>query len=79
MRRLKKQPVTSYNPWDWKREAGERVYHPQPSLEGAYIYDLVESRGRNKRDTGELTPRLVRKNGKPRIAIQDDQGTWYWL
>lgn len=78
MSRIRKQPVASYNPWDWEREAGDRVYAYDPSHQAAYMIDLVESRGRNKRDAGELTPRIVKKNGKVRLAYRAGDGIWYW-
>jgi hypothetical protein len=34
--------------------------------------------GKDKRAIGELTPKLVKKNGKPRIAKLHDDGFWYW-
>ena len=77
MRRMRKQPSAGYNPWNFDLEAGDRVYDPQPELECCYIYDLVESRGRNKSAAGELTPVLVKKNGYPRRGVLGD-GVWYW-
>lgn len=78
VRKLRKQPKGQINNWNFDAENGERYFEPRPELEGAYIYDLTESRGMNKRDAGELTPRLVRKHGKPRVALLADDGLWYW-
>ena len=72
-RKMKKQPVARYSPWINELEPGDRVYQPKPEIEGAYIYDLKSSRGRDK-----LTPRLVKKDGKPRVAVMDGSGVWFW-
>ncbi len=78
MRKLHKQPVAEFDPWDDNREPGERVYQSRPALDGAYIYDLRESNGWGKRALGELTPCLVNKDGRPRLAVLADDGDWYW-
>lgn len=78
MRRLRKQPVAAFNPWDFEREIGDRVYSLQACCGDYHILDLVESRGRHKSAAGILSTRLVKKNGRARLAIRDDQGTWYW-
>lgn len=78
MRKIRKQPVCAYNPWNWNLEPGDRVYRVMPELEGAYMIDLRESTGRNKRDAGELTPHTVTKNGAPRLAVLGDNLQWYW-
>jgi len=75
MRKLRKQPTAFLNPWNQGFEVGDRAY---TFVAGGYhIYDLVESRGQNKRDAGELTPTCVKKNGYPRRAIKQG-GVWYW-
>lgn len=79
MRRMRKQPVAQLNQWDWDREPGDRVFRPMNKSEYAAIYDLVESNGRHKSAAGELTPRLVKKRGKPRRAAMDDVGVWHWI
>lgn len=79
VRRLRKQPTAVLAAWDHEAEQGDRRYIPKPELEGAWIVDLVLSRGRNKRDAGELTPKVVKKNGRPRIAQLHDAGLWYWV
>lgn len=79
MRKLRKQPTGPLNPWDFGAEPSDRVYEPRPDKDCAFIYDLRESRGRNKAAAGELTPQLVVKDGKPRQAVLDDDGLWYWL
>lgn len=78
MRRLHKQPVGQYNPWDDTLESGDRVYKPMTELEGAHMLDLVESNGWHKRTSGELSSVTVKKNGVPRIAVLDDKGIWRW-
>ena len=78
MAKLRKQPTAPLNSWDLDAEPGERRFISKPDLEGAYIVDLVEANGRDKRAAGELTPRVVKKSGVPRIAFQDDRGIWYW-
>jgi hypothetical protein len=79
VRRLRKQPTAGLSAWDHEAEPGDRRYIPKPELEGAWIVDLVLSSGRNKRDVGELTPKVVKKNGRPRIAQLHDDGLWYWM
>jgi len=78
MRRMRKQPVAGYNPWNFDLEEGDRVYQAMPELGGAWIYDLRESTGRNKSAVGELTPHLVKKNGRARVGVLGDDGVWYW-
>ena len=76
-RRLRKQPQCSvYASRDQK--AGDRLFKPQPELEGAHIIDLVKSRGTYKRCSDKLIKRVVRQNGRPRLAFMDDNGVWYW-
>ena len=75
--RLRKQPQCSvYASRDQK--AGDRLFKPQPELEGAHIIDLVKSRGTFKRCSDKLIKRVVRKHGRPRLAFMDDNGVWYW-
>jgi hypothetical protein len=75
--KLRKQPIAMYSPWNHCFEAGVRLY-AKVDNRLAHIYDLRESTGRNKRDRGELTPRIVKKNGEPRIAYQREDGVWFW-
>ena len=77
-RRLRKQPTAVYNPRNFNLEAGDRVYKWVQFQKSATMVDLVESRGWGKRAAGELTPKPVTKNGKPRIAVIKE-GIWYWL
>jgi hypothetical protein len=77
-RRLRKQPIALFNPWNFAAEPGDRMYLPVPESEGAHIYDVYESRGRNKRAAGELSRRIVKRNGIPRLAFLDDTGVWRW-
>ena len=73
---MRKQPVAQYDPWDFSREPGDRVYEPQTGKDGAWMF--VESNGWGKRMSGELTPRIVKKNGRYRLAVLCDDGYWYW-
>ena len=76
-RKLRKQPIARLNPWNFDLEPGDRVFELRPDLGSAYIYDLIESTGRNKRAAGELVSRLVKKSGQPRLAeLRGD--CWYW-
>lgn len=77
MRKLRKQPVAAINCRDFDREPGDRVYESMPELEGAFMHDLRGSTGRNKRDAGELTSRVVKKSGKRRLAVFCGDA-WYW-
>lgn len=77
LRRPHKQPIASYNAWDFNREAGDRVYVWVKFQETATMIDLVESKGWGKRTSGELTPKPVTKNGELRIAVVRE-GIWYW-
>jgi len=47
---MKPQPARSINDWTFDAEAGEVVMYD------GWPHNLQESRGRNKRDAGELTP-----------------------
>jgi len=76
LRRMRKQPVGGRNDWNHNLEEGDRVY-TWVSDETVVMDDLVVSRGKNKRASGELTPVRVCSNGKARIAIRKD-GVWYW-
>lgn len=78
MRKLRKQPTKIYNEWAFDFEAGDRCFKPDPNNRNAFIVDLRESTGRNKRDAGELTPVFVKKDGLIRKAILCDDGFWYW-
>lgn len=69
MRKMRKQIVGRFNPWNFDAEVGDRVIDF-----GDNVYDLRESRGRNKAALGELTPVLVKTNKK---AVNID-GVWYW-
>jgi hypothetical protein len=77
-----KQPSGALNPWDFSVEPGCRVFEPfansSLSEDCYYISDIIESGGIDKRKFGELTPRRVMKNGKPRVGKEVD-GVWYWL
>lgn len=78
---MRKQPVGPLNFRDFTLEAGDRVYSQWNAVNGKamfVMYDLRESRGRFKSAAGELTPVLVRKNGKPRFAYKKDGGRWVW-
>lgn len=78
-RKLRKQPTKQFcQRGHFDDEPGDRLFDPQPQLEGAYIIDLVQSNGWAKRALGELTPKTVKKNGIPRIAELGSDGFWYW-
>lgn len=78
MRRMRKQPTGPRNDRDFSAEAGDRVYWEEGN--DTVMFDLRESTGWRKRTAlGELTPHLVKKNGKPRLAKMNDHGVWYWL
>jgi len=77
-RRLKVQPVARLNAWDFDREAGDYVFEPLPDLDCARIYVLQTSNGFDKAAIGELTPCLIKKNGKTRRAELDEFGVWRW-
>lgn len=77
MRRMHKQPVGVRDDWNHGLEVGDRVYTWVKVDKTAMMDDLVQSNGKNKASAGELTPRRVRKNGRPRIATVKD-GVWYW-
>lgn len=77
MRKMRKQPMGVRNDWYPDYEPGDRVYRWLEYEKSALMYDLVESRGRNKAAAGELTPILVKKDKGPRLAIVKD-GIWYW-
>jgi len=70
--RMRKQPIKRMNSWDFDAEVGERVI----GIDGK-VYDLCESRGRNKSAAGELTPVLARPHKKGARATKIDEG-WYW-
>lgn len=78
MRKLRKQPVGSFNPLRHDLEHGDRVYQAMPDLEGAFMHDLRISTGRNKSDASELTNHIVKKDGKPRLAVLAEDEQWYW-
>jgi len=71
MRKLRKQPIRRYNPYDQHLESGNRVFVPDIASGGAYMYDVIER-------TGILTYRVAKKNGFPRLAILSCEGVWYW-
>lgn len=77
MRKLRKQPVARMDPWNFSLEPGDRVFEWR-GADQAFMYDLRESHGRNKRAAGELTPYRVTKDGIARRARRID-GIWYWV
>jgi hypothetical protein len=78
MIKLRKVPSKCYNIWDDDLEPGMRVY--KLFYDDVYlIYELKESTGRNKRDSGSLTPILIKKNGKPRLAKYLSGIGWVWI
>ncbi len=76
MRKMRKQPVGPFNPRNFDLEPGDRVFTPH--RRGQFImYDLTTSNGWGRRNAGVLYPRLVKKDGKARIAVRRND-TWYW-
>jgi len=74
---MRKQPVGPRNDWNHNLEVGDRVYTWVKFPETAMMFDLVESCGKNKAASGELTPVRVVKNRQVRIAIIKND-IWYW-
>ena len=64
MRRMRKQPVGPRNDWNHNLEVGDRVYTWVKFPETAMMFDLVESCGKNKAASGELTPVRVVKTDR---------------
>ena len=54
-------------------QPGDRGFLPQPSLECAFIADLIV------RHDGTWEWKTVTKNGVPRRAEFRDDGAWYWI
>lgn len=78
--RLRKQPVGPYDPWNFSLEDGDRVYQWIDHKKGtAIMLDLYESSGWHKKTAGELSSRVVKKNGKPRRAMRLRDDLWYWI
>jgi hypothetical protein len=78
LRRVRKQPVAAFCPWDFSREEGDRVYRRIGDSDEAEMIDLYESHGRDKAAAGELSFRVVKKDGRVRRAVLGDDGVWYW-
>ena len=75
---IRKQPVGPLNPRNFSLEAGDRVWQRDYSEGTVVMHDLRESTGRDKAAAGDLTPHVVKKNGKPRRAFRANDGKWYW-
>lgn len=76
-RKLRKQPVARYSPWDMAREAGERVslsVGNTPGQEVAWMLDLYYTTD----SAVDLSYRIVKKDGSLRAAYLQDDGFWYW-
>jgi hypothetical protein len=78
LRRVRKQPVAAFNQWDFDRNEGDRVYRRIGDSDEAELIDLHESHGRDKAAGGELSFRVVKKDGRVRRAVLCDDGLWYW-
>jgi len=79
MRKIRKQPISQLNSWDFSLEPGNYCYFPSFDFPGFYnIWVIKESTGRNKRDAGELTKKCICKKGKPRLATCVNH-IWYWI
>jgi len=74
---MRSQPSRCASDWSWDLEVGDVYYDPIRKE----VYRATESRGRNKRDAGELTPREIRSPYQPgdilwvREAVQTP-GPW---
>lgn len=78
--KMRKQPVGRMSPWQFAAEPGDRVYQWHPRFDYAYIYDLRESRGKDKSASGVLAPVGVKKNGQLRRAMRLRTGrSWFWI
>jgi hypothetical protein len=69
---MRKQVDGPLDPWDHLAEPGDRVVDGR-----GRVYDLRESRGRDKRDAGDLTPVLAAPQRSGARAVEVD-GIWYW-
>jgi hypothetical protein len=78
MRRMRKQPVGSANPRNFRLMPGDRVWRQDYTTGEFHMMDLRESRGRDKAAAGELTPVIVKKNGRARVACVW-YGLWFWV
>ena len=78
MKKIRKQPVGPFNAWNFSLEHGDRVWRRDATENTIVMVDLRESSGRNKAAAGDLTPHVVKKSGKPRLAVQGEDGMWYW-
>jgi len=63
--------VLPYDPWNFDAEVGDIMVDSMSEK----AYRLYESRGRNKRDAGELTPVEIKKPGK-RATLVDGKLVW---
>lgn len=68
-----KGKVLGYNSWNWGAEPGDVMVNYKGQL-----FRLVESRGRNKADAGELTPVLV-KPPSPDLCAKIIDGEVWWV
>ncbi len=69
---MRKQPVGFLDPWDDSFEVGDRAVDNNNR-----VFDLLESRGRNKRAQGDLTPVLASPQRNGSYAVYDE-GVWFW-
>lgn len=72
MAKMRKQPKRGRCDHDFSLEPGDRVFRKIGEKEYE-IFDIRESRGRNKRESGELT-----YVSHERTAYKDERGTFYW-
>lgn len=70
--KMRRQPTRVVCDYTWDAEPGECV------LYRGWPHRLTVSRGRNKRDAGELTP--VKITG-PRgvVGVKRIDGVWHWI
>ena len=78
MRKMHKQPTGPYSPWNFDHEEGDRVFQRLGDTNKAIMFDLFESKGKDKASCGILIERVVMKDGKERVAVCKD-GVWYWV
>lgn len=78
MRRMRKQPVGPFNERSKSLQSGDRAWHREYGADHVVMIDVYDSHGRDKAASGELSYRVVKKNGRDRSAVLCDDGLWYW-
>ena len=72
VRMMRRQPTRTVSDWVQDAEVGECIIYR------GWPHRLAESRGRNKRAAGELTPVKIR-GPRRAIGIRQVNATWYWV